>query len=139
MKEVVKMKVTKRIEEHIVNTLRNKGQAKIDALWEPSRKERKAIREELEVVLAEANAKAQAILEKYPKYTIQTKYSNPNSIAFITNFGDLYFKPGYDRELSEETDRIRKASKAAGESIILELELGGDKAMLEKLLNEVTF
>lgn len=133
------MRVTKRIEEYILRTLHNKSQAKIDALWEPSHKERMAIREELEVVLAEANAKAKAILEKYPKYTIQTKYSNPNSIAFTTNFGDLYFKPGYDRELTEETDRIRKASKEAGESIILELELGGDKAMLEKLLNEVTF
>ena len=125
------MRVTKRIEEYILRTLHNKSQAKIDALWEPSHKERMAIREELEVVLAEANAKAKAILEKYPKYTIQTKYSNPNSIAFTTNFGDLYFKPGYDRELTEETDRIRKASKEAGESIILELELGGDKAMLE--------
>ena len=133
------MRVTKRIEEYILRTLHNKSQSKIDALWEPSHKERMAIREELEVVLAEANAKAKAILEKYPKYTIQTKYSNPNSIAFTTNFGDLYFKPGYDRELTEETDRIRKASKEAGESIILELELGGDKAMLEKLLNEVTF
>ena len=133
------MRVTKRIEEYILRTLHNKSQAKIDALWEPSHKERMAIREELEVVLAEANAKAKAILEKYPKYTIQTKYSNPTSIAFTTNFGDLYFKPGYDRELTEETDRIRKASKEAGESIILELELGGDKAMLEKLLNEVTF
>ena len=133
------MRVTKRIEEYILRTLHNKSQAKIDALWEPSHKERMAIREELEVVLAEANTKAKAILEKYPKYTIQTKYSNPNSIAFTTNFGDLYFKPGYDRELTEETDRIRKASKEAGESIILELELGGDKAMLEKLLNEVVF
>ena len=133
------MRVTKRIEEYILRTLHNKSQAKIDALWEPSHKERMAIREELEVVLAEANTKAKAILEKYPKYTIQTKYSNPNSIAFTTNFGDLYFKPGYDRELTEETDRIRKASKEAGESIILELELGGDKAMLEKFLSEVTF
>ena len=115
MKEIVStMRVPKRIEEYILSTLHNKSQAKIDALWEPSHKERKAIREELEVVLAEANAKAQAILEKYPKYTIQTKYSNPNSIAFTTNFGDLYFKPGYDRELTEETDRIRKASKEAG-------------------------
>jgi hypothetical protein len=139
MKEVVKMKVTKRIEEHIVNTLRNKGQAKIDALWEPSRKERMAIREELEAVLAEANAKAEAILEKYPKYTIQTKYSNPNKIAFITNFGDLYFKPGYDRELSEETDRIRTKAKEAANDIIIELELGGDKETLVRLLNEVTF
>jgi hypothetical protein len=139
MKEVVKMKVTKRIEEHIVNTLRNKGQAKIDALWEPSRKERKAIREELEAVLAEANAKAEAILEKYPQYTIQTRYSNPNSIAFITNFSELYFKPGYDRELSEETDRIRTKAKEAANDIIIELELGGDKETLVRLLNEVTF
>lgn len=133
------MRVTKRIEEYILRTLNNKSQSKIDAIWEPSRKERMAIREELEVVLAEANAKAQAILEKYPQYTIQNRYSNPNKIAFTTNFNELYFKPGYDRELAEETDRIRKASKEAGESIILELELGGDKAMLEKLLNEVTF
>ena len=133
------MRVTKRIEEYILRTLHNKSQSKIDEIWEPSRKERMAIREELEVVLAEANAKAQAILEKYPQYTIQTRYSNPNSIAFTTNFSELYFKPGYDREMAEETDRIRKASKEAGESIILELELGGHKAMLEKLLNEVTF
>lgn len=133
------MRVTKRIEEYILRTLNNKSQSKIDEIWEPSRKERMAIREELEVVLAEANAKAQAILEKYPQYTIQNRYSNPNKIAFTTNFNELYFKPGYDREMAEETDRIRKASKEAGESIILELELGGDKAMLEKLLNEVTF
>lgn len=133
------MRVTKRIEEYILRTLNNKAQSKIDTLWEPSRKERKAIREELEVVLAEANAKAEAILEKYPQYTIQNRYSNPNKIAFTTNFNELYFKPGYDREMAEETDRIRKASKEAGESIILELELGGDKAMLEKLLNEVVF
>ena len=133
------MKVTKRIEEHIVNTLRNKGQAKIDALWEPSRKERVAICKELEAVLAEANAKAQAILEKYPQYTIQTRYSNPNSIAFTNNFGDLYFKPGYDRELSEETDRIRTKAKEAANDIMIELELGGDKETLVRLLNEVTF
>ena len=133
------MRVTKRIEEYILRTLHNKSQAKIDALWEPSHKEREAIREELEVVLAEANAKAQTILEKYPQYTIQNRYSNPNKIAFTTNFNELYFKPGYGREMAEETDRIRKASKEAGENIILELELGGDKAMLEKLLNEVTF
>lgn len=133
------MKVTKRIEEHIINTLRNKGQAKIDALWAPSRAERDAICEELEAVLAEANAKAQAILEKYPQYTIQTRYSNPNSIAFTTNYNDLYFKPGYDRELSEETDRIRTKAKEAANDIIIELELGGDKETLVKLLNEVEF
>ena len=133
------MRVTKRIEEYILRTLNNKAQSKIDALWEPSRKERDAILEELEAVLAEANLKAEAILEKYPQYTIRTRYSNPNSVAFTTNYNDLYFKPGYDREMAEETDRIRKASKEAGESIILELELGGDKAMLEKLLNEVAF
>ena len=133
------MKVTKRIEEHIVNTLSNKGQAKIDALWAPSRAERDAICEELEAVLAEANAKAQAILEKYPQYTIQTRYSNPNSIAFTTNYNDLYFKPGYDRELSEETDRIRTKAKEAANDIIIELELGGDKETLVKLLNEVEF
>ena len=133
------MKVTKRIEEHIVNTLRNKGQAKIDALWEPSRKERMAIRNELEAVLAEANAKAEAILAKYPQYTIQTRYGNPNSVAFTTNYNDLYFKPGYDRAITEETDRIRTKAKEAANDIILELELGGDKETLIKLLNEVEF
>ena len=133
------MKVTKRIEEHIVNTLSNKAQTKIDALWQPSRDEREAICKELAVILAEANAKAQAILEKYPQYTIQTRYSNPNSIAFTTNYNDLYFKPGYDRELSEETDRIRTKAKEAANDIIIELELGGDKETLVKLLNEVEF
>ena len=41
--------------------------------------------------------------------------------------------------VAEETARIRKAKEEAVNSIILELELGGDKAMLEKLLNEVVF
>ena len=139
MKEVVKMKVTKRIEEHIVNTLSNKAQTKIDALWQPSRDEREAICKELAVILAEANAKADAVLAKYPQYTIRTKYNNPEGKAFSEMFGCLNFKPGYDRELAEETDRIRTKSKEAANNIILELELGGDKEMLVKLLNEVEY
>ena len=132
------MRVTKRIEEYILRTLNNKAQTKIDEIWEPSRKEREQIKENLEAILAAANKKAEELLAQYPQYTIQTRYSNPHGVAFYYN-DCLNFKPGYDRELAEETDRIRKASKEAGESIILELELGGDKAMLEKLLNEVVF
>lgn len=132
------MRVTKRIEEYILRTLNDKAQAKIDDIWAPSREEREQIKENLEAILAEANKKAEELLAQYPQYTIKTRYSNPHGVAFYYN-DYLDFKPGYDRELAEETDRIRKASKEAGNNIILELELGGDKAMLEKLLNEVTF
>ena len=132
------MRVTKRIEEYILRTLSNKSQSKIDEIWAPSRKEREQMKESLQAILAEANEKAAELLAQYPQYTIKTRYHNPEGVAFAYN-DYLDFKPGYDRELAEETDRIRKASKEAGESIILELELGGDKAMLEKLLNEVEF
>ena len=132
------MRVTKRIEEYILRTLNNKSQSKIDEIWAPSREEREQIKENLKVILAEANRKADELLAQYPQYTIKARYHNPEGVAFAYN-DYLDFKPGYDRELAEETDRIRKASKEAGESIILELELGGDKAMLEKLLNEVVF
>ena len=132
------MRVTKRIEEYILRTLNDKAQAKIDDIWAPSREEREQIKENLEAILAEANKKAEELLAQYPQYTIKARYHNPEGVAFAYN-DYLDFKPGYDRELAEETDRIRKASKEAGNNIILELELGGDKAMLEKLLNEVTF
>ena len=132
------MRVTKRIEEYILRTLHNKAQSKIDEIWKPSRTEREQIKENLKVILAEANRKAEELLAQYPQYTLKTRYGNPEGVAFSYD-ERLEFKPGYDRELAEETDRIRNASKEAGESIILELELGGDKAMLEKLLSEVTF
>ena len=86
----------------------------------------------------EQNDKAQELLAQYPQYTIKSRYGHPEGEAFYSN-DYLDFKPGYDRELANETDRIRKASRAAVENITLELELGGDKAMLEKLLNEVNF
>ena len=132
------MRVTKRIEEYILRTLNDKSQAQIDEIWAPSRKERENIEEQFLAIMANAEAKAQELLAQYPQYTVKARYSNPEGHIFT--YGEtLKFKPGYDRELSEETDRIRKASKEAGESIILELELGGDKAMLEKFLSEVTF
>lgn len=132
------MRVTKRIEEYILRTLNNKSQSKIDEIWAPSREEREQIKENLKAIMAKANEQAAELLSQYPQYTIKARYHNPEGVAFAYN-DYLDFKPGYDRELVEETDRIRKASKEAGENIILELELGGDKAMLERLLNEVTF
>ena len=132
------MRVTKRIEEYISRTINNKAQSKIDKIWEPSNKEKEQIREQLKVILDEANRKAEELLAQHPQYIIKSRYSNPKGLAFSYN-DDLGFKPGYDRELAEETARIRKASKEAVENIILELELGGNKAMLEKLLNEVAF
>ena len=132
------MRVTKRIEEYISRTINNKAQAKIDDIWEPSHKEQEQIKESLKAILTEANDKAQELLAQYPQYTIKSRYGHSEGEAFYCN-DYLGFKPGYDRELAEETDRIRKASRAAVENITLELELGGDKAMLEKLLNEVNF
>ena len=132
------MRVTKRIEEYISRTLNHKAQSKIDEIWGPSHEECKQIKESLEAILAEANDKAQKLLAQYPQYTIKSRYGHPEGVAFSYN-DCLGFKPGYDRELAEETARIRNASREAVENIILELELGGDKAMLEKLLNEVAF
>lgn len=132
------MRVTKRIEDYIIRTLNNKAQAKIDEIWTPSNKEKEQIQESLKAILAEANDKAQELLAQYPQYIIKSRYGHPEGKAFYSN-DYLDFKLGYDRELAEETARIRKANKEAVENIILELELGGDKAMLEKLLNEVTF
>lgn len=132
------MRVTKRIEEYISRTINNKAQSKIDKIWEPSHKEQEQIKEQLKAILAEANCKAEELLAQHPQYIIKSRYSNPKGLAFSYN-DDLGFKPYYDRELVKETDRIRKASKEVAENIILELELGGDKAMLEKLLNEVVF
>ena len=132
------MRVTKRIEEYISRTLNNKAQAKIDEIWAPSNKEKEQIKAQLGIILDEANRKAEELLAQYPQYTIKSCYDYPEGKAFCSN-DYLDFKPGYDRELAEETTRIRKASKEAVENIILELELGGDKSMLEKLLNEVAF
>lgn len=132
------MRVTKRIEEYISRTINNKAQAKIDEIWAPSNKEKEQIKAQLKVILDEANRKAEELLAQYPQYIIKSRYGHPEGKAFCSN-DYLDFKPGYDRELAQETDRIRKASRAAVENIILELELGGDKAMLEKLLNEIAF
>ena len=130
------MRVTKRIEEYISRTINNKAQSKIDEIWEPSHKEQEQIKEQLKAILDEANHKAEELLAQHPQYIMKNRYGS--NAAFYSN-DYLGFKPGYDRELAEETGRIRKASRAAVENIILELELGGDKAMLEKMLNEVAF
>ena len=130
------MRVTKRIEEYISRTINSKAQSKIDEIWEPSHKEQEQIREQLKVILDEANRKAEELLAQHPQYIMKNRYGS--NAAFCSN-DYLGFKPGYDRELTQETEQIRKASRAAIENIILELELGGDKAMLEKLLNETTF
>lgn len=132
------MRVTKRIEEYISRTLRDKAEAQVDEIWEPSRQERKDIEEQFLAIMANAEAKAQELLAQYPQYTVKGRYSNPEGRIF-SYAETLSFKPGCDREMAEETARIRKAKEEAVNSIILELELGGDKAMLEKLLNEVVF
>lgn len=130
------MRVTKRIEEYISRTINSKAQSKIDEIWGPSHKEQEQIKEQLKAILAEANRKAEELLAQHPQYIMKNRYGS-NAAFYFNDY--LGFKPGYDRELTEETARIRKASKEAVENIILELELGGDKAMLEKLLNEATF
>ena len=130
------MRVTKRIEEYISRTINNKAQSKIDEIWEPSNKEKEQIKAQLKAILVEANHKAEELLAQHPQYTMKNRYGS-NAPFYLNDYLD--FKPGYDRELANETDRIRKASRAAVENITLELELGGDKAMLEKLLNEVNF
>lgn len=130
------MRVTKRIEEYISRTINSKAQTKIDEIWEPSHKEQEQIKAQLKVILDEANCKAEELLAQHPQYIMKNQYGS--NAAFYSN-DYLGFKPGYDRELAEETARIRKASRAAVENIILELELGGDKAMLEKMLNEAAF
>lgn len=130
------MRVTKRIEEYILRTLNSKAQSKIDEIWEPSNKEKEQIKAQLGIILDEANRKAEELLAQHPQYIVRSRYGS-NAAFYLNDYLD--FKPGHDRELAEETDCIRKASREAAESIILELELGGDKAMLEKLLNEVAF
>lgn len=127
------MRVSKVVKEHITK--------RVNAVYNPRIN---AVDSDYKVKLEEVNSKIRSFVENAEKEVQAILADNSETWNFTTNYGKnvLSFTSyigDYDmeKEYRNKKDQLRAERDEKIEEIIVELELGGDKETLEKMLAEL--
>lgn len=130
------MRVTKTIKEYLEKQIRNKAHSspKYEALKAASKADEDAFDAAVKAIKEHAEAEVEKLIEQYE---CSSRYSNSRAKRVETYTGDLETPAqkaftDYVREINNQIDE-------KVDEIIIALELGGTKEMLEDLLQEVSF
>lgn len=118
------MRVSKVMQSYIREQVRAKFQPKINKLVEQAEKDEKDFRDAVNSICEKANEEAQKVLEESPVTC--------NSDELVRGHFYSLRSPLWD-EINDLRDKAEEVSK----NIIVELELGGNKQTLERLLQEI--
>lgn len=123
------MRVSKLVKEYITKEVSRKFETAAKSLQDIRNKQDEACRAELDVLLAKMNEKGKAILAKYPELVIP--YSSPE-VFYRRHVGYNHTTKLYQKIIDLDTKKEQVIN-----DILISLELGGTKADLEKMLNEI--
>ena len=119
------MRVSKVMKDYIEEQVNAKFQPKIDELQAQIDKEREEFEDVVKDIAKKANAEAFKVLEE-----------SPLELSFPSDMVQPHFY-GIYHPLRDETCALRDRAEETTKSIIVELELGGNKQTLERLLQEI--
>lgn len=129
------MRVTKIIREYVEKRVRD-----IYGKETPIELEYKQAKEDLKKELEKANKEINEIIRKYAEENIKNPYGLDIDITSSTIYGEWRWrseKPEIQKKADKaQTERLEKQSQAL-ENIFVTLELGGNKAQLEEMLNNL--
>lgn len=129
------MRVTKIIREYVEKRVRE-----IYGKETPIELEYKQAKEDLKKELEKANKEINEIIRKYAEENIKNPYGLDIDIISSTIYGGWRWrseKPEIQKKADKaQTERLEKQSQAL-ENIFVTLELGGNKAQLEEMLNNL--
>lgn len=123
------MRVTKIMKDHITETINKYYAPMINAIGKDYQEESKMINGKLEEIREQAQADAEKILANYPGY--DTGYDNNKIFTYrsVSNYDKSNAINIARRALTNEKNEAIK-------NILLELDLGADKATFTKLLEK---
>lgn len=129
-REVNKMRVTKLIREYVEKSVNAVYEPKIKAVGVEYQERKKALKEQLEAIVEQADASAIKIIEDAG---FEIRY---NRNCFIQSYGDIFIK-----ELEDENGAKRNAlyaeMKEKINDILLNLELGATRAELDEMIKSL--
>lgn len=130
------MRVTKTIKEYLEKQVKNKAHSspKYEALRAISKADEEAFDAAVKAIKEHAEAEVEKLIEQYE---CSPRYSSSRAKRVEIYTGDLETPTGkaysnYIREINSQIDE-------KVDEIVIALELGGTKEMLEDLLQEVSF
>ena len=131
------MRVTRTIKDYIARRVNEIYQPKINNIDADYKKERDALDERIHLAVERFDKELKAIVaESCTKYNFEAGgYSYSRTTDFLTVVG-VRDKEAEDKFYNEKRKLIEEKSLKI-EEIIVELELGGTKETLEKLLSEL--
>ena len=129
------MRVTKLIKEYVERRVKEIYGQKTDIELEYEQAQK-----ELDEELKKANAEIDKIIREYKEKNIKNPYNLPVDITSSTIYGEWRWsspKPEIKIKAQQaESERLTKQRDAI-ENILLTMELGGNKAQLEEMLNNL--
>lgn len=133
------MKVTKIVREYITETVNNKYQPLIDAINEKYAGCEDRVAEIKGQTRKELNEMARKVFRERlaPFYTPEDLDKLLDDRHLVSAPSDWAASPIQCKERNEETAKVRDERDAAIKNILITLELGGTKADLDRLLNEI--
>ena len=123
------MRVSRLVKAYIVREVSKKFETAAKPLQEIRDKQDKECQAELKELLTEMNERGKAILAKYPELEI---FCGHNAV-----FDMRYLSYKCTTELHQKITDLNKKKLQTIDDILISLELGGTKADLEKMLNEI--
>ena len=135
------MKVTKIVREYITETVNNKYQPLLDAIEKKYAGANERVEEVKEQTRKELNDVAIKLFRERlaPFYTPEDLDNLVNDNRYFVNAPSDYWAahPIQCKKRDEEMAKVRDERDAAVKNILITLELGGTKADLDRLLNEI--
>ena len=133
------MKVTKIVREYITETVNNKYQPLLDAIEKKYAEANERVTEVREQTRKELNDVALKLFRERlaPFYTPEDLANLLDDRHLVSAPNDWGASPIQCKKRNEETAKVRDERDAAVKNILITLELGGTKADLDRLLNEV--
>lgn len=126
------MRVSKVVREHIERRVREKYAPKLEAIGAEYKAREEEINGTIKAMVEEFDAKLKAMVaEMGGEYTLKTSYS-----SHIVDFRTVHDNDEWNK-MREEGRKIRNEMQSKIDNIIVELELGGNKETLERLLAEL--
>ena len=124
------MRVTKLIREYVENSVKAVYEPKIEAVGEEYQARKRALKEQLETFIEQADASAKKMIADAG---FEIRY---NRDYFIHSYGEVYIK-----KLEDENGAKRNALHAEMHEkindILLNLELGATRAELEEMIKNI--
>ena len=126
------MRVSKVVREYIVRRVREKYAPKLEVLGAEYKAREDEINKTIRKMTEEFDAKLKTVIaEMGGEYTLKPNYS-----SYIVECRTVHDNDEWNK-MREEERKIRNEMQSKIDNIIVELELGGNKETLERLLAEL--